>query len=212
MKPCFIVGGVRRYLSLMGGGDDKSAEALTWLAQSGVKPNVASEVISVFQKAGGGTVSSATLKQLGDKGLQALIQSVERDLAAQERRREQQGGEENAKKISIFINNPRVSSTMKSIDVYPDEPLYDSASSAPVASLAEDLEFACGGNAACSTCHIVLDPAFFPLLPPAEEDEQDMLDLAWGPTDTSRLACQVKVPRACHGMVVTIPSESNNLF
>lgn len=51
---------------------------------------------------------------------------------------------------------------------------------------------ACGGETACSTCHIIVDPAFFSKLPKATDSEEDMLDLAAGLTKTSRLGCQVR--------------------
>ncbi|KAJ1401368.1 2Fe-2S ferredoxin-type domain-containing protein [Ochromonadaceae sp. CCMP2298] len=47
-----------------------------------------------------------------------------------------------------------------------------------------DIEGACGGELACSTCHVILSQALFDSLPPPSEEEQDMLDLAWGLTDT----------------------------
>ena len=37
---------------------------------------------------------------------------------------------------------------------------------------------------ACSTCHVVLSRKLFDSLPEKEEEEEDMLDLAWGVTDT----------------------------
>jgi ferredoxin len=47
-----------------------------------------------------------------------------------------------------------------------------------------DIEGACGGELACSTCHVVLDQDLYDKLPAKKEEEQDMLDLAWGVTDT----------------------------
>jgi 2Fe-2S ferredoxin len=47
-----------------------------------------------------------------------------------------------------------------------------------------DIEGACGGELACSTCHVVLSKRLFDQLPPKAEEEEDMLDLAWGLTDT----------------------------
>lgn len=55
-----------------------------------------------------------------------------------------------------------------------------------------DLEGACEGSVACSTCHIILSPECYDLLPEPEDDENDMLDMAFGLTDTSRLGCQVR--------------------
>jgi len=47
-----------------------------------------------------------------------------------------------------------------------------------------DIEGACGGELACSTCHVILSQELFDKLPPKTEEEEDMLDLAWGLTDT----------------------------
>ena len=57
-----------------------------------------------------------------------------------------------------------------------------------------DLEGACDGSLACSTCHVIFEQDHFDDLPDPEEEEEDMLDLAFGLTDTSRLGCQIKVP------------------
>ncbi|MFZ9408036.1 MAG: ISC system 2Fe-2S type ferredoxin [Burkholderiaceae bacterium] len=53
-----------------------------------------------------------------------------------------------------------------------------------------DIEHACGMVAACTTCHVVVREGFA-RLPLASDQEDDMLDKAWGLTATSRLACQV---------------------
>jgi ferredoxin len=47
-----------------------------------------------------------------------------------------------------------------------------------------DIEAACGGEMACSTCHCVLTQDIYDKLPEKKEEEDDMLDLAWGLTDT----------------------------
>lgn len=48
-----------------------------------------------------------------------------------------------------------------------------------------DLEGACEGSLACSTCHVVIaDQDFFDKIPEADDDENDMLDLAFGLTQT----------------------------
>ena len=54
-----------------------------------------------------------------------------------------------------------------------------------------DLEGACEGSLACSTCHVIVDKDWYNVLPKANEDEEDMLDLAFGLTPTSRLGCQI---------------------
>ena len=52
-----------------------------------------------------------------------------------------------------------------------------------------NLEGACEGSLACSTCHVIVEKKFFEQLTEPSEDEEDMLDLAWGLTHTSRLGC-----------------------
>jgi ferredoxin len=53
-----------------------------------------------------------------------------------------------------------------------------------------DIEGACGGELACSTCHVILSQELFDKLPPKTEEEEDMLDLAWGLTDTYVILCR----------------------
>ena len=55
------------------------------------------------------------------------------------------------------------------------------------------LEHACGGNCACTTCHVILKRGF-DRLPEASEQELDLLDKAPGLTATSRLGCQAVLP------------------
>jgi len=47
-----------------------------------------------------------------------------------------------------------------------------------------DLEGACGGELACSTCHLIFEPEMFATLPEKQEEEDDMLDLAFEVTPT----------------------------
>ena len=71
---------------------------------------------------------------------------------------------------------------------------------------------ACEGSVACSTCHVILEPEHYDILPEPEDDENDMLDMAFGLTDTSRLGCQVQVTKELDGMTVTLPSATRNMF
>ncbi|TFK53224.1 hypothetical protein OE88DRAFT_1793653 [Heliocybe sulcata] len=75
-----------------------------------------------------------------------------------------------------------------------------------------DLEGACEGSIACSTCHVILTPEHYDLLPEPSDDENDMLDMAFGLTDTSRLGCQVKLTRELDGMVAQLPAATRNMF
>ena len=75
-----------------------------------------------------------------------------------------------------------------------------------------DMEAACEGVIACSTCHVIVDEAWFAKLSEPSEDEEDMLDLASGLAPTSRLACQVTVTDALDGLTVRLPARVNNLL
>lgn len=75
-----------------------------------------------------------------------------------------------------------------------------------------DLEGACEGSLACSTCHVVVEPKWFDELDDPTEEEEDMLDLAFGLTHTSRLGCQIKMTEDLDGLVVTLPSATRNMM
>lgn len=73
-----------------------------------------------------------------------------------------------------------------------------------------DIEGACEGSLACSTCHVIVDPAWFGKLATPTEDEEDMLDLAFDLQETSRLGCQLIMTDKLDGLVVKLPSGSRN--
>ena len=75
-----------------------------------------------------------------------------------------------------------------------------------------DLEGACEGSLACSTCHVIVDPEWYDVLEGASEDEEDMLDLAFGLTHTSRLGCQIKITEELDGLTVTLPTATRNMM
>ena len=74
------------------------------------------------------------------------------------------------------------------------------------------LEGACEGSLACSTCHVIVDPAYYDKLKTATEDEEDMLDLAFGLSHTSRLGCQIMMSDALDGLKVTLPNATRNMM
>jgi len=74
----------------------------------------------------------------------------------------------------------------------------------------EPLEGACEGVMACSTCHVIVDAADFERLPPASEEEEDLLDLAAHATRTSRLACQIMMTKKLEQLTVRIPGSATN--
>jgi 2Fe-2S ferredoxin len=75
-----------------------------------------------------------------------------------------------------------------------------------------DVEGACEGAMACSTCHLIVDPDWFDRLETASEEEEDMLDLAFGLTRTSRLGCQITLTENLDGIIFSLPNETNNLI
>ena len=75
-----------------------------------------------------------------------------------------------------------------------------------------ELEGACEGSMACSTCHVILEPQVFQRLNEACETEEDLLDLAPGLTDTSRLSCQIKVDERIDGAEIRLPRVTLNFY
>lgn len=78
-----------------------------------------------------------------------------------------------------------------------------------------EMEGACGGECACSTCHVILDEKLYSTLlndSDIDDEEEDMLDLAIGLTDTSRLGCQVKVQEYFEGCRIKLPDEVESFY
>ena len=75
-----------------------------------------------------------------------------------------------------------------------------------------DIEGACGGSLSCSTCHVIVDPDWFDKLSEPDEEEEDMLDLAFALTRTSRLGCQIIITEKLDGITVTLPEETHNFL
>lgn len=93
----------------------------------------------------------------------------------------------------------------KEVEAAPGQRLLDVAWAAR-----QPLEGACEGVMACSTCHVIVDKADFDQLPPASEEEEDLLDLASHATRTSRLACQILLTDEMNSLTVRIPPEAKN--
>lgn len=75
-----------------------------------------------------------------------------------------------------------------------------------------EMEGACGGSCACSTCHVIVESEeMYDKIPEASDDENDMLDLAFGLTETSRLGCQVHMTPELDGLVVKLPQMTRNM-
>jgi 2Fe-2S ferredoxin len=73
-----------------------------------------------------------------------------------------------------------------------------------------DLEGACEGSLACSTCHVIVHPGWFYKLQKPTDDEEDILDLAFGLEEKSRLGCQIVINDELDGLVVRLPVVSRN--
>lgn len=93
----------------------------------------------------------------------------------------------------------------KEVEAAPDQRLLDAAWAAR-----QPLEGACEGVMACSTCHVIVDPDDFAKLPPASEEEEDLLDLASHAGRTSRLACQILLTADLTSLSVRMPSGATN--
>jgi len=71
-----------------------------------------------------------------------------------------------------------------------------------------EIEHACEKSCACTTCHVIVREGF-EALAPSEEEEDDLLDKAWGLEPTSRLSCQARVPSQVN-LVIEIQRYSIN--
>ncbi|XP_015482151.1 adrenodoxin-like [Parus major] len=78
-------------------------------------------------------------------------------------------------------------------------------------NLAIDGFGACEGTLACSTCHLIFEKDAFQKLDAISDEELDMLDLAYGLTDTSRLGCQVCVKKSMDGLTVRVPMDVSDI-
>ena len=74
-----------------------------------------------------------------------------------------------------------------------------------------ELEGACEGSLACSTCHVIVNKDFYSKLEEPTEDEEDMLDLAFGLSPTSRLGCQIIMTKELDGLTLVVPDETRNV-
>ncbi|KAI9993199.1 hypothetical protein PInf_015270 [Phytophthora infestans] len=116
--------------------------------------------------------------------------------------------------MSKFADNPTVhikfklaDDSIKKVEAKTGMSLLDVAQSNDI-----DLEGACESSMACSTCHVILEDPVFDELEEACEDEEDMLDMAFGLTDTSRLGCQVFVTEDFEGTTVSLPKATRNFY
>jgi 2Fe-2S ferredoxin len=65
----------------------------------------------------------------------------------------------------------------------------------------------CGGNRACGTCHVYVDPSWFAKVGEPNDAEEDMLDAVFNTRENSRLSCQIRVTDGLNGLVVLTPEN-----
>jgi ferredoxin, 2Fe-2S len=111
---------------------------------------------------------------------------------------------------AVFPANPEENRTMPKIRFLPADVEVEVPEGTNILDAALDnniqIDHNCGGNCACSTCHVIIEKGF-ETLASRSEDEIDMLDEAEGLTDKSRLACQCKVKA---DLIVRIPPKESS--
>ena len=75
-----------------------------------------------------------------------------------------------------------------------------------------NIEGACEGVCACSTCHVIVKGEWFDKLTESTDEEEDMLDQAFGLQPTSRLGCQIKMTKELNGITVDVPKYTRNMY
>jgi ferredoxin len=96
--------------------------------------------------------------------------------------------------------------TVREVDAAPGQRLLDVAQED-----GQPLEGTCEGQMACSTCHVVVAAEDWAKLPPASEEEDDLLDLAAHVTRYSRLACQIMIGEGLDSLTVRIPAAAKDM-
>ncbi|KAK3250538.1 hypothetical protein CYMTET_40086 [Cymbomonas tetramitiformis] len=187
-------------------------EAQSFIEELGYSKEIARGIVSALKSFEAGLQDSQILpfvKQLAgrwevgeDAGLEAMALSVQQELARTEGRA----------KVHFTIVAGNRSFDCEGYDGLSLLDIIKHQDSAGAQELAEVLECACSGIMACSTCQVIVHPDWFERVGEPEEEEQDMLDLAFDPQPTSRLGCQLVLKPELEGLVLTIPSGANNLF
>uniref|UniRef100_A0A453R0U1 2Fe-2S ferredoxin-type domain-containing protein n=1 Tax=Aegilops tauschii subsp. strangulata TaxID=200361 RepID=A0A453R0U1_AEGTS len=114
-----------------------------------------------------------------------------------------EGGDDKEKISVTFVNKD---GTEKTISVPVGMSMLEAAHENDI-----ELEGACEGSLACSTCHvIVMDVKDYNKLEDPTDEENDMLDLAFGLTETSRLGCQVIAKPELDGVRLALPAATRN--
>ena len=170
-----------------------------------IDPSLVPGVLKAMQDYLGKPPTVDNLENFGKTGLIALAASVEREMTNDAKL----AGKET---ITIhFRTNSGAQFTYQAKETETIKDVIDRNKE----ELGGLLECACGGIAACSTCHVIIDDETFlnaNMSKDIDENELDMLDLAWGMSATSRLGCQLHLTKSCDGMIVTIPDGVHDLY
>lgn len=184
--------------SSSGSSSKQSNPVAQWLTSKGIEEKVALGMIKSFPAPP--TISE--LQSFGMEGIKALANAVKNEQAKMQ---------VTEQKIPVHIHVSKENRTF-TLEALPGQTFYELTQDHP-RELGQYLECACRGISACSTCHVYVDEEFIPKLIPPEEDEMDMLDLAWGyDPKRSRLGCAIKLDQRLSGLKVTLPEGVNNLY
>ena len=175
-----------------------------FLKSQNIDPSLVPGVLNSMQEFLGKPPTIESLEKFGTPGIMALATAVEREMEEERRLQDMQT-------VTIHIHTS-TGAKMK----------YEAKETETIKSIVDRnkeelgglLECACDGIGACSTCHVIVDQDTFDKanLKEIDEAEMDMIDLAWGVTETSRLGCQLRLTKECDGMIVTIPDGVHNLY
>ena len=192
---------------------DYKGDAQRFIEERGYEARVAKGVVDTLLQPGMGVTPGTlmgTVERLAghfdidlDAGLEALAKAVEQELMKVE-----------GKALVSIVVQPAVGEafTAKAYEGMNLKEMCEHGTDGGAQLLGEYIECACDGLMACSTCHVVVDPAWIGRVGHPGESEMDMLDLAFEPTDTSRLGCQITLTPALEGLRVRLPGGANNLF
>ena len=175
------------------------AEMMTYLSSKGYNGPTADKMLDTLIE----TKATSILKQMNEDTLKSLAQAVNREL-------ETIAMQEQLADVNIHIL-PHNAKEPMTLTVKEGQSLYE-IQQANFANISHLIECACGGIAACSTCHVILDEEHFKLIPEVEEAELDMLDLTEGVTPLSRLGCQIIITKKMEGLVLKLPASVQSLW
>lgn len=220
--------------------ESPAKKAKTFIISLGHEPRIATGVVDVLSKTGlsGGALLSTVRSMAGrweigeDAGLEELIESVKQEIARTEGKKmikfwcippnawSSDINDDDDDNCNIKSNNKdEMLKAAFAVEGFEGMTITDVAKFGDgkgASVLGEHIECACSGIMACSTCHVVIHPDWFnddgSKVSKPQEAEQDMIDLAYNPKETSRLGCQVVLTPELDGMIIMLPKGANNMM